>query len=87
MTKEIRDFKEDGMDRMLEYVDGGVCASIEEIVTALDMDYDALDQDDFELIDDYLFTCEECDWTMPFDDKMEGTEVCLDCYMEQAEDC
>lgn len=70
-------------DQVAEYVEGGVAVSIQGIVDILGYDYDALDNTTLTQIDEVVFECEGCDYTMPVDcmaDTPDDQNICNDCY-------
>lgn len=74
------------IDRMMEYVDGGCCASLDEIVEACDGgDLMELPEEVLAEIDEHLFTCDRCGWTQPSDQLAEDDDrnICEDCYQEE----
>lgn len=73
----------DPVSILTEHVDGGSCASIEELCNQCDIDFDSLTQEQLEEIDQYLFTCCQCDWTLPIDRLSQYDEdelICDECH-------
>ncbi len=80
--------KED-LDKIIRCVDGGVCRSIEELCKecldkeCLDKEFDSLSTKDQREIEDAIFTCTDCGWTMPNDELSEEEDgVCRECAGE-----
>ena len=71
-----------------EYVDGGCCKSINEILTELGYaETDDLDKEATDAIDGTVFTCIQCDWTMPIDCMCEKKdETCDECFQKEIEE-
>lgn len=73
------------LQELVEYVEGGICESLEEACAAIGVDYDKLCPADLDAIDDKLFVCEECGWLQPMEQCADDTAhvVCDDCYEDE----
>ena len=74
----------DKIDEMISSVDGGCSSSICELVREhLDKELEELSQDETDRIDEAIFTCEQCGWTMPIDEQAdEDDSICRECQDE-----
>ena len=74
----------DKIDDLISSVDGGVAQSICEMVRdQLDIELEDLPQTDLDRIDEAIFTCELCGWTMPTDDESEEDGICRECQEDE----
>lgn len=79
-------------DRIAEFVEAGVPESVEEIYARVreedePLEITSLPDEIVKQIDDAIFNCDVCNWTMPTEeeaeaDEVNGGRVCLDCKDE-----
>lgn len=73
--------------QIVDQVEGGVARSIDELVReTLEMELEDLDNEVTDDIDEAIFTCENCGWTMPREEESEDEEgTCEECVEDQEE--
>jgi hypothetical protein len=71
---------------IIDSVEGGVAQGIEQLCEDAGLDFDALTREELEEIDNAIFTCELCGWTLPVDDRNDGESgdglLCRECSEE-----
>ena len=77
----------DWISKLVDAVEGGVARSLDELCREhLSRELDSFPQDELEELDEYLFTCESCGWTMPIEEQAEeepdGELICRECAEE-----
>lgn len=71
----------DRVKQVIDSVEGGVCKSIDELLNDIGFDLAELSKEEVEDIDDAIFTCSLCGWTMSCDERAEDDDdTCLECY-------
>ena len=73
-------------ENVIDIVEGGVSVDIMTLLdTAIDEGYlsqTAFSENELDImrfIDENIFTCEVCDWTMPIEEMSSENQVCKDC--------
>ena len=67
---------------LIDSVEGGVCRSLEELCQEfIGCALTDLTQEELQYLDESLFVCSICDWTLPVDDRSEDDDedICQDC--------
>lgn len=71
------------MDEMIDSVGGGVCKTIEELCEEFNIVFDDLIPREHAYIDERIFCCDRCNWTMPCDELADSEEadgfICREC--------
>lgn len=72
----------DDIQKCVRSVDGGVAKSLDEIVRdVLNKELEELEE--LSELDDEIFTCTDCGWTMPREEESENEpDVCIECDEE-----
>lgn len=73
------------LEEMIESVEGGVARGIDELVREyLDCELEDLTEEQLEEIDEAIFTCEMCGWTMPVEEQSEDdAALCRECQEDE----
>lgn len=80
----------DRVEEIIDSVEGGVAKSINDIISdVVDLESEPeLTKEELSDIDDAIFTCDMCGWTMPVDDREDDSDlnVCRECYQDGEDD-
>lgn len=75
------------IQELIDSVEGGVCKSIDELCReSLEVELEELTKEELSEIDQNIFTCDQCGWTMSVDDLGDREEsdgfLCRECEDE-----
>lgn len=77
----------DRAQQVIDQVEGGVARSIGELCEQAGFSLEDLTKEETDEIDEAIFTCDMCGWTMPREEESESADGnCRECEEEEDDD-